>query len=144
MKKVALMVCLSFTSGCATFPQVFKQASIRSNYVAPEISHAEAEKIAKDMARFLAMQLPPAKTTLELDHSGSPFHDTLFTELVWRGFGVVENPEDEAVRLGYFVTSLDKGILVRMKYGQHVAGRFYNRNAGQIFANAYAVREAVK
>lgn len=149
MKKVALLACMSLASGCTTFPQVFKQTSARSSYVAPEVSHAESEKIARDMARFLSAQLPPAKTTIELGQAGTSFHDILFTELVWKGFGVVESkPEDgkETVSLRYFVTPLDTGIAVRMKYNQQVAGRFYNRTgAGQLsFASAYAVREATK
>lgn len=144
MKKVAVMVCLSLTSGCATFPQVFKQTAARTNYVAPEVNRDEAEKIARDMARFLSVQLPPAKTTIELDPSSTSFHDILFNELVWRGFGVVEHAEDDAVQLRYFVTILDAGIVVRMKYSQQVAGRFYNRKAGQLLANAYVVREVTK
>lgn len=144
MKKVALMVCLSLTSGCATFPQVFKQTSARSNYVAPEVNRDESEKIARDMARFLAGQLPPAKITLEIDPSGTSFHDILFNELVWRGFGVVEHADADAIQLRYFVTILDTGIVVRMKYNQQVAGRFYNRKAGQLLANAYVVREVTK
>lgn len=149
MKRAALIACMSLAAGCTTFPQVFKQTAARSSYVAPEVSHAEYEKIARDMARFLSAQLPPAKTTIELDPSGTSFHDIFFNELVWRGFGVVESkPEDgeNTVPLRYFVTILDTGIVVRMKYSQQVAGRFYNRTgAGQLsFASAYAVREATK
>ena len=147
MKKVAMMVCLSFTSGCASFPQVsqvFNRPAARSNYIAPEISLGDTGRIARDMAKFLAVQLPPAKTTIELDPSGESFHDILSTELIWRGFGVVEHPEEDAVRVRYFVTSLDTGIVVRMKYNEQVAGRFYSRKAGQLFANTYVVRGVTK
>lgn len=144
MKKIAFAVCISFTSGCASLPQIFKHSYARSNYVAPEVNHVEAGKIARDMAKFLAAQLPPARTTIEIDPAGTSFHDILFTELVWRGFGVVEHPEDDSVRLRYFVTTLDTGIVVRMRYNDQVAGRFYNRSRGQLFANVYVVREAGK
>jgi hypothetical protein len=151
MKKTAMIMSLSLASaGCATFPSfpIIKQFNVvkrekTMNYVAPEINPDEAGRIAKDMAKFLAMQLPPAKTTLEIDSSGTSFHDILSTELVWRGFGVVENPEDGAVKLRYFVTPLDTGIVVRMKYDQHVAGRFYQRGT-PLMGGAYVVRGADK
>lgn len=145
MKKTALAICL-LTSGCATFPAL-KQSKPSASYVSPEISLAESEEIARDMARFLSAQLPPAKTTIELDSSMSMFHEILFNELVWRGFGVIEHaPEDgDAVALRYFVTTLDTGIVIRMKYDRQVAGRFYNRVGNRLsFGNAYAVREVTQ
>lgn len=143
MKKTAIAICL-LTSGCATFPAL-KQSKPSASYVSPEISLSESEEIARDMARFLSVRLPPAKTTIELDSSVSMFHHFLFNELVWRGFGVVEHAEDGVVPLRYFVTTLDTGIVIRMKYDRQVAGRFYNRVGNRLsFGNAYAVREVAQ
>lgn len=145
MKKTALAICL-LTSGCATFPAL-KQGKPSGSYVAPEISQSESEEIARDMARFLAVRLSPAKTTIELDSSMSMFHEILFNELAWRGFGVIEHTSEDgdAVALRYFVTTLDTGIVIRMKYDRQVAGRFYNRVGNRLsFGNAYAVREVTQ
>lgn len=147
MRKLALIVGLSLAStGCATFPSlpIIKQSSRTVNYVSPEVSIVESKRITADMAGFLSDQLPPARTTIDLVPATSRFHEMLATELAWRGFGVAEGSEEAgAVQLRYFVTTLDTGIVIRMKYKDQMAGRFYQRGA-VLMGGAYAVRETGK
>ena len=145
MRKAAMIMSLSLASaGCATFPSfpIIKQEKKVMNYVAPEVSLADSEKIAADMARFLANQLPPARTTIGLSGSSSMFNEMLVNELAWRGFGISEGgsgDDEQVVQLRYFVTILDTGIVVRMRYNAHVAGRFYQRGT-PLLGGVYVVR----
>lgn len=152
MRKSALIMGLSLAStGCATLSSfqmppflAIKQSSRVMDYVSPEVSLDESRKITSDMALFLADQLPPARTTIDLVPATSQFHEMLASELAWRGFGVSYGSEEEdAVRLRYFVTLLDTGIVIRMKYRDRMAGRFYRRG-NQLMGGVYAVREAGK
>jgi hypothetical protein len=148
VKKSALIVSLSLAStGCATFPPfpLIKQESRVTDYVSPEVSPVESRKITADMARFLSEQLPAARTTIDIGRDQGSFHEMLATELAWKGFGVVEGLDEgeDIVPLRYFVTTLGAGIVVRMKYLDQVAGRFYRRGAS-LMGGAYAVREAGK
>lgn len=142
MNKIALMVCASLASGCSTFPMLKQNAnSPIASYVAPEISLSDSEKIAKDMAAFLSMQLPPAKTTIAVSPAPTLFHEMLFDELAWRGFGVVEYAEEDAVSLRYFLTPLDQGVLVRMRFNDSAASWFYSRTSNALsIGSAFAVR----
>lgn len=151
MRKSALIMSLSLAStGCATFPSfqmpsflAIKQSGRIMDYVSPEVSLEESKKITADMAVFLADQLPPARTTIDLVPATNRFHEMLATELAWRGFGVSAGVEEDVVQLRYFVTILDAGIVVRMKYQDRMAGRFYQRG-NRLIGGVYAVREAGK
>lgn len=141
MKISILLMCL-MTGGCATLTNF--QNKVNSSYVGA-ISTADAGEVTKDMAQFLADQLPPAKTTIELEPIKSPLHDMLLEQLTGKGFGVVAQPEG-AIALRYAVTQLDAGVLVRMKFQGKEASRFYDRtNTGSLsFNNSFAIREAAK
>lgn len=147
--KMTVIAAAIALSGCAAFPQ-FKQAEKHAllSYVAPEVTMMEAEAVALDMARFLALQLPAARTTIELDPAHSMFHELLVDELLAKGFGVIESgaeTDSDPVHVRYFVTVLDNGIVVRMRYQGKMAGRYFSRgDSGLSFASAYAVREAVQ
>lgn len=151
MRKSALIMGLSLAStGCATLPSfqmppflAIKQSSRVMDYVSPEVSLEESRKITSDMALFLADQLPPARTTIDLVPATSQFHEMLATELAWRGFGVSAGMAEDTIQLRYLVTILDSGIVVRMKYQDRMAGRFYRRG-NQLMGGVYAVREAGK
>lgn len=142
---LALIIGAYVMTGCATLTHVTSQ---QSNYIGM-VSHADAEMVTKDMAGFLAEQLPPAKTTFSLDPMEDYFHYTLLENLGEQGFGVVVHaPEEEheAIALRYAVSPVESGVVVRMKFqGKEVSG-FYGRasNGGLSFNNIYAVREAIK
>lgn len=144
MKTIMVAILLSI-AGCASFPEFNKPSS---SYVAPEINSFEAEDVARDMAGFLAEQMPAAKTTIALEPSKALLHEILSNELKERGFGVTGGvkPDQQVVSVRYFVTVLDGGVLVRMKYSKHLAGRYYARlNGGKLsFTNRFAVREDVQ
>jgi|SRR5687768_210081 len=143
MKISAVAACFAL-AGCATFPGL-NMKSQNISYVAQEINPDEMEDVAIDMAEFLAMQLPAAKTTIELEQSKTVFHEMLHDELKDKGFAVTETGQDQdAVPVRYVVTSLDNGVLLRVKYRGHVVSRFYSRKDGQLFAGGIAVREAEK
>lgn len=142
MKLILSVIFLSI-AGCASFPG-FKEPS--ASYVAPEVNSFEAEDVARDMAGFLAEQMPAAKTTIALEPSKALLHEILSAELKQRGFGVIDGdakPDEQAVAVRYFVTILDGGVLVRMMYRKHLAGRYYARlDGGKLsFSNRFSVRE---
>ncbi len=151
MKTIVLIVCMSMVAGCAPFQArlaAMKANSTPGSYVAPEISASDANEVAMDIAQFLSVQLPPAKTTLDLQLSKTSFHAMLVDKLMGRGFGIVQSkaqPEHEqAMPLRYTITPLDKGVLVRLRYGGHAATRYLPRgNDGHLsLQNKYAVRSA--
>lgn len=148
MKKTVIAVSIAL-SGCASFPQLnhfgAKQQRV-SSYVTPEISAADAEQITQDMVQFLEKKLPPAKTILALESSSSRFHELLVEKLGRRGFGVTETVSAGAVPARYFVTSFEGGMLVRIKYRDSTASRYYNRlPEGKLsFASLYSVLETAK
>lgn len=144
MKNIILMISAFLASGCTLLPHLNQS---NTSYVAAEINNGEIEEVGIDMAKFLASQLPAAKTTLSLEPSKTLFQQVLMGELAELGFGITttQNPEQQAVPLSYFVTTLDGGILVRMKYGDRVAGRYYSRTTeGLSFASAFSVMEVAK
>ena len=148
MKTLIIILMLSL-SGCATVQSKLEAIAAKStpgSYVAPEISKSDADEVAMDMAQFLAAQLPPAKTTIDLQLSANKLHLKLIDQLMVRGFGIVQSkaqPEHQgAVPLRYTVTTFDKGVLVELRYGGHVASRYLPRgNDGHLsLHNKYAVR----
>src|SRR5687768_3824559 len=150
MKLSAIAMCLPMITGCSVLSQLQarQQQPVIASYVTQQITIEDGEAVAADMAAFLASQLPPAHTTLELEPSDSLFHEGLIVELTTKGFGVIQHPaepDQAAVPLRYFVTTLDGGLLVRMKYSHKMAGRYYPQTpTGLSFGNAFAVREATQ
>jgi uncharacterized protein YceK len=148
MKTLTIILMLSL-SGCAALQSKLEAIAAKStpgSYVAPEISKSDADEVAMDMAQFLAVQLPPAKTTIDLQLSANKLHLKLIDQLMVRGFGIVQSKAQSehqgAVPLRYTVTTFDKGVLVELRYGGHVASRYLPRgNDGHLsLHNKYAVR----
>lgn len=144
MKKLILALCVSSMFGCAQL-EALKQSQAIS-YVSKEISVYDSETIGEDMARFLASQLPAAKTTLYIEPTNTLVRQVLVGELTDMGFGIVEMKQGSAVALQYFVTPLDNGVLVRMRYNDMISSRYYSRQTdGSLFPSSkVAVREAAK
>jgi uncharacterized protein YceK len=152
MNKIILIIGLLSLSGCASLQDKLNAIAARStpgSYVAPEITQSDADEVAMDMAQFLSVQLPPAKTTLDLQLSSNKLHMKLIDQLMVRGFGIVQSkslPEHQegAVPLRYTVTPFDKGVLVELRYAGLVASRYLPRgNDGHLsLHNKYAVRGA--
>lgn len=147
--KALIIILMLALSGCAALQSKLDAIAAKStpgSYVAPEISKSDANEVAMDMAQFLAAQLPPAKTTLDLQLSSNKLHLKLVDQLMVRGFGIVQSkgqPEQQgALPLRYSVTTFDKGVLVELRYGGHVASRYLPRgNDGHLsLHNKYAVR----
>lgn len=149
MKMTVLAMCIAMSlTGCAQLEALRnRNASAPVSYVA-ELNEADSEKIGKDMTKFLAEQLPAAKTTVYVEPSNTIVRAVLVDEMAEKGFGILEMKPDQgpAVVLQYFVTTLSNGILVRMRYGDAVASRFYGRQTdGSLYAaGKIAVREAAK
>lgn len=149
MKRSILAVCvaLSMTS-CAHIEALLVEKSPSASYVAKEISEPDSEVIGKDMAKFLASQLPAAKTTIYIEPSDSVVHSVLVDDLVEMGFGILEirPTQGPAVALQYSVTPLGNGVLVRMRYSDRVSSRYYGRLADGSLSTSgkISVREAVK
>lgn len=146
MKKLILALCVSSMFGCAQLEALRQSQAI--SYVSKEISVYDSETIGDDMARFLASQLPAAKTTLYIEPTNTLVRQVLVGELTDMGFGIVETKggEGAAIALQYFVTPLDNGVLVRMRYNDTISSRYYIRQTdGGLFpSNKVAVREAAK
>lgn len=153
MKIIVLMICLLTVSGCAALKDKLEAIAERNrgygSYVAPEISRSDVDEITRDMSQFLMNQLPAAKTTLELEPLKNPLHAKLLDQLARKGFGIVESKpqtEPQEIQLRYLVTHLDRGLLVRLRYQNKEASRFYDRTVdGRLSLNtSYTIREAAK
>lgn len=149
MKTLILIMCAVSLSGCAALQAKMDAIAAKSTpgaYVSPEISVSDANEVAMDVAQFLAAQLPPAKTTIDLQLTTNKLHMKLIDQLMVRGFGIVQSraqPERQgAMPLRYTVTTFDKGVLVELRYGGLVASRYLPRaNDGRLsLHNKYAVR----
>jgi hypothetical protein len=73
----------------------------------------------------------------------------LLDQLARKGFGIVESmPQtgQQEVQLRYLVTRLDRGLLVRLRYQDKEASRFYDRTVdGRLsLRTGYTIREAAK
>lgn len=148
MRAVILLMVAVALSGCAAMKDKFASMSAQAggSYVSEGITEVDSGVVAKDITDFLVEQLPAAKTTLGVSSSRSPF-DALLREVLARsGFGVADDRSDSAIPFRYLVTHLDKGVLVRLRYGNKEASRYYDRSAdGQLALNSiFTVREAVK
>lgn len=147
MKKTVIAVSIAL-SGCASFPQFnyFATKQKASSYVVQEINAADSEQLTQDMVQFLEKKLPPAKTILAVETSYSRFHEMLVEKLARRGFGVTQTMSAGAVPVRYYVTLFEGGMLVRIKYQDGMASRFYNRlPEGKLsFASLYSVLETSK
>lgn len=147
MRKMMIALCVSSMFGCAHL-EALKQKQQGFSYVSKEISVSDSEIVGEDMAAFLSSQLPAAKTTLYIELLNSVVSAVLVNELTEKGFGILETKpaEGSAVELRYFVTPLDNGILVRMRYQDKISSRYYGRQAdGKLFSSSkIAVREAAK
>lgn len=150
MKTLTFILMLSL-SGCAALQSKLDAIAAKSTpgaYVAPEISISDADEVAMDVAQFLAAQLPPAKTTIDLQLASNKLHMKLIDQLMVRGFGIVQSKAQSehqgAVPLRYSVTMFDKGVLVELRYVGLVASRYLPRaNDGHLsLHNKYAVRGA--
>ncbi len=134
MKTILALIFLSMLSGCAAIKEHFagKPKAMHPNATVIKLGIAESDSaaISNDMAQFLASQLPPAKTTLAVDRFKNPFHLKLRYALALRGFGIVnaEVPVP-AVWVRYYVTDMRGGYLVRLRYDNKIASRFYSRSA---------------
>lgn len=153
MKALALMVILLPLSGCAALQaklEAMQAKATPGSYVASEISESDANEVAMDMAEFLAARLPAAKTTLDLQLSANKLQTKLVDQLMVRGFGIiqskVQSDQEGTVMLQYKITRLDAGVLVRLRYGGHMATRYLSRAPdGRLSRqNKYAVREVAK
>lgn len=144
MRELMLITCLAL-AGCETLAGLTTTASVGS-YVAPEVNGAESAMVAKDMAQFLANQFPYAKTTIRLEPLKSEFHRDLVQELAKRGFGVIEGRQAPgAVEVYYAVSSLDRGIVARMRFQGKEVSRFYAlTDKGLALGGRYALRGVIK
>lgn len=149
MKNLGLILCLFFLAGCASIQaklDAMEAKKMAGAYVSPEISKPDADEAASDIAQFLSAQLPPAKTTLDLQLSKNTFHAALIDKLMNRGFGIVQSnslaEHEDMVPLRYTVTTFGNGLLVELRYGGYVASRYLPRgNDGRLsLHNKYAVR----
>jgi hypothetical protein len=122
--------CLAaLLAGCALEPG--------SSYVAQLQQPADAEILADGIAGFVAIRLPAASSTVELDptpsdQAGNSLTPALTAALRHRGFAVAEDRQPGSVgvhHLRYLVTSLDNGNLVRLTLDDGAEGsRFFVRN----------------
>jgi hypothetical protein len=150
MKNLAMIACLSALPGCASFPPLMAKPApvvVRSSYAAPGIAGQEAEKVARDITRFLSNEFLYAKTTIRLDDTGVGFGDALAHSLALQGFGVTMNDQvADAVVLHYAITTLDTmGVIARFRFQGKEASKFYPRTAqGLKFDNVYTVRGVTK
>lgn len=128
MKKTAIAgMLIASLGGCATLQEI-RGGGNEVYYVSPEITGAEINKIAADLAALLSRQLPPAKTTLAFKPELTLFHEVLLEELAGRGYGIATGEiPPEAVSIRYYVTILDRGILARVNYKDQAASRYYRR-----------------
>jgi hypothetical protein len=150
MKRTILAMCIAMSlTGCAQLEALRSRnaPAAPASFVA-ELNEADSERIGKDMATFLADQFPAAKTTVYVEPSNTIVRALLVDDLAAKGFGILETKPDQgpAVALQYFITNLRNGILVRMRYGDAVASRYYGRQTdGSLYAaGKIAVREAAK
>lgn len=152
MKKILLIIGLIFLAGCAQLQEKLEARAAANggdvSYVAPEISMADANEVAIDLSQFLSSKYPAAKTTLAFQPSMNKLHLKLIDQLMVKGFGIEYNKAatQGAVPIRYTLTTLEKGVLVRLRYGENVATRYMPRaNDGHLsMANKYAVREVTK
>lgn len=151
MKPLIIVLMLSL-SGCAAIQERMAQLESRkpgSSFVDKEISASDVKEISQDMAEFLAKQLPPAKTTLEIQVAGDRFYPLFREQLSRRGFGVVEikpGMEKRGVFVGYRITPFQQGVLVRMNVDGQAASRYYDRGPdGHLTLQSnFTLREAAK
>ena len=150
MKRTVLAMCIAMSlTGCAQLEALKNRNAPAStaSFVA-ELNDTDSERIGKDMTMFLAEQLPAAKTTVYVEPSNTVVRAVLVDEMAAKGFGILETKPDQgpAVVLQYFITHLSNGILVRVRYGDAVASRYYGRQTdGNLYAaGKIAVREATK
>jgi hypothetical protein len=150
MRNLAMIACLSVLPGCASFPSLTAKPApvvVMGSYAAPGIAGQEAEKVARDITRFLSNEFLYAKTTIRLDDTGLVFGDALAHSLALQGFGVVMNDQiPDAVVLHYAVTSIDgMGVIARFRFQGKEASKFFPRTAqGLTFNNVYTVRGVSK
>lgn len=150
MKTIVVVLCLFLLSGCAALQEKFatrgKPIGQNATVILLGITPADSTAISQDMAEYLASQLPPAKTTIGMDVLKNPLHLKLSDALALRGFGVTTVNADGAVWIRYYVTDLDRGLLVRLRYGNTVASRFYDRahDGSLSLYSPFTVREARK
>jgi hypothetical protein len=148
MRKTILALCVSSMFGCAHFEALKQKPQQSISYVYHEISEDDSEVVGEDMAKVLASQLPAAKTTLYIEQSNTYLRAVLVDELAAKGFGILEMKPDQgpAISLQYFVTPLDSGVLVRMRYQDKISSRYYGRgpDGALIPSSKIAVREAAQ
>jgi hypothetical protein len=149
MKIITVVLCLLAISGCASLQAKFAAMGEKSStYVYADVNKTEASEITKDMAEFLASQLPPAKTTIQYEPAKHPFSAMLADQLKEKGFGLTSTKGDagQAVSLHYQVTPYYQGIIVRFQYQKKEISRFYERlEDGRVGPySSYTVREAAK
>lgn len=130
MKKtlIPLVLILYSCFGCASF-----RSQTEPSWVPPDLNFRHAMYIAVDAGKYLSKSLPPAKTTLVLmaPHGRDPITHHLEEVLRDKGFGVVRvSPGKKKVvkkgtPLQYRVTQYDDGLLLRLRYGDTEASRWY-------------------
>lgn len=148
MRATIIALCVSSMFGCAHFESMKQKPQQGISYVYQEISEDDSETVGEDMAKFLSSQLPAAKTTLYVEPSNTYVRAVLVDELAEKGFGILEMKPEQgpAIPLQYFITPLDNGVLVRMRYQDKITSRYYGRQSdGSLFPSSkVAVREAAQ
>lgn len=149
-----IILTLSFSvllTACAT-------SSRTTIYVASEVTAADAETLASDIVKHLAVQLAPAKTTLVLDAPESNntkkeqadlLTPVLLEKLQSRGYGVAVIDQENltanqtGITLRYLISPLENGLVVRLQYAQKEATRFYPRNTTGVLVpgGSFTVRD---
>ena len=130
MKKtlIPLVLILSFCLGCVSL-----RGQSPSSWVPPDLNFRRAIYIAVDAGKYLSSSLPPAKTTLVLivPSGRDPLTPHLEEVLRDKGFGVVrvspgkKKVVEKGTPLQYRVTQYDGGLLLRLRYGDTEASRWY-------------------
>lgn len=144
MKKQLAIVACMVLAGCETLAGF--RAPVPGSYAAPEITRVDSLTVARDMAGFLASQFPYAKTTLALEPIKTEFNQVFVGQLARHGFGVFEGRHlPGSVEVHYAVSTLDEGIVARMRFQGKEASRFYaTTNEGLEFGGRYSLRGAIK
>lgn len=149
MGRLSALVVFSLASiflvGCATTRST-------GSFVATGISPADATMLAKDATLYLTTVLPPAKSTLVIQRPAGYGDDLVspafMAALRAAGYGVIEAGAEGSptggISIRYLASPLENGMLLRLRYGDTEAARFYPRTVtGDVgIAAPFVVRES--
>lgn len=122
------------------------------SWVDQDVTAHDASILAADVVTHLSNYLPPARTTLILDHP-APDPNNILTETIvgslrGSGYGVTvvdqksgdqksSKRPNKGTPLHYLVSQLDSGILLRLQYLETEATKFYPRTReGELSSDA--------